>query len=81
MCALVRYLRFMDTFSRVSDQKDVSPVYIIVEIHHSGRSFLVLYYPSLLLCWMFEHDYLDTCCLVSYMYVFDVFVFALVQRN
>ena len=34
-----------------------------------------------MLSWMFQHDYFDTCCFVSYMRVFSVFVFAPVQCN
>ena len=36
----------------------------------------------LLLSWMLQHDYLDTCCFwASYMHVLRIFVFAPVQRN
>ena len=43
---------------------------------------LFLFYPSLLLSWMFEHAGLDTrCFLASYMHVFCIFVFELVQHN
>ena len=37
-----------------------------------------------MLSWVFQHDYLDTYCfecLISYMHVFCIFVFAPVQRN
>ena len=40
---------------------------------------LLLYYPSLLLGWMFEHDCLDRCCFGFLRCM--CFVFALVQRS
>ena len=41
-------------------------------------------YSFFMLSWMFQHDYLDTCCfecLISYMHVFCNFAFAPVQRS
>ena len=58
-----------------------SPQLSTFHMERRSRNTLIIFYPSLLLSWMFEHDCLDTCCFGCLICMRSVFfVFAPIQR-
>ena len=55
----------------------VAITYVYIDVIFAFYGYILFVY--ILLSWMFEHDYLDTCCFACL--ICKYFVFALVQRN